>query len=162
MASYEKHFVAFIDFLGFREALRDRARADVILGLLQKLAAFSGDFYAESNEVENGRQSRVRPAISAFSDNIVISYRIGELEKHGISAFAAVCFLQTIVAYIAWNAFEARLLIRGGVAVGLADGSVSFVNDTINLAVWQALGSINGSAVADPGAAETSPLQYMQ
>lgn len=32
----------------------------------------------------------------------------------------------------------------GGVNVGLADGSVGFAGDTINLLVWQALGSING------------------
>ena len=45
----------------------------------------------------------------------------------------------------------------GGVNVGLADGSVGFVNDTINLAVWQALGSINGSSVANPGPEEMNP-----
>ena len=45
----------------------------------------------------------------------------------------------------------------GGVNVGLADGSVGFANDQINLAVWQALGSINGSAVANPGPEEMNP-----
>jgi prepilin-type N-terminal cleavage/methylation domain-containing protein/prepilin-type processing-associated H-X9-DG protein len=45
----------------------------------------------------------------------------------------------------------------GGVNVGLADGSGGFVSDTINLAVWQALGSINGSRVAIPGPEETNP-----
>ena len=33
----------------------------------------------------------------------------------------------------------------GGVNVGLLDGSATFVDDNIDLAVWQALGSINGS-----------------
>jgi prepilin-type N-terminal cleavage/methylation domain-containing protein/prepilin-type processing-associated H-X9-DG protein len=42
----------------------------------------------------------------------------------------------------------------GGVNVGLADGSVGFVRDTINLLVWQALGSINGSG---KNADETNP-----
>jgi prepilin-type N-terminal cleavage/methylation domain-containing protein/prepilin-type processing-associated H-X9-DG protein len=45
----------------------------------------------------------------------------------------------------------------GGVNVGLADGSVGFANDQINLAVWQALGSINGSAIANPNPEETNP-----
>ena len=34
----------------------------------------------------------------------------------------------------------------GGVNVGLVDGSVRFVSETINNAVWQAAGSINGSS----------------
>jgi prepilin-type N-terminal cleavage/methylation domain-containing protein/prepilin-type processing-associated H-X9-DG protein len=45
----------------------------------------------------------------------------------------------------------------GGVNVGLADGSVGFVGNAINLAVWQALGSINGSVVANPGPEELNP-----
>jgi prepilin-type N-terminal cleavage/methylation domain-containing protein/prepilin-type processing-associated H-X9-DG protein len=45
----------------------------------------------------------------------------------------------------------------GGVNVGLADGSVGFASDQINLAVWQALGSINGSAVSDSNPEETNP-----
>ena len=32
----------------------------------------------------------------------------------------------------------------GGVDVGFVDGSGRFVNDTIDIAIWQALGSING------------------
>jgi prepilin-type N-terminal cleavage/methylation domain-containing protein/prepilin-type processing-associated H-X9-DG protein len=43
----------------------------------------------------------------------------------------------------------------GGVNVGLADGAVGFVNDQINHAVWQALGSINGGGTKDPE--ETNP-----
>ena len=32
----------------------------------------------------------------------------------------------------------------GGVNVGMCDGSVQFVADTVGIAVWQALGSIAG------------------
>jgi prepilin-type N-terminal cleavage/methylation domain-containing protein/prepilin-type processing-associated H-X9-DG protein len=42
----------------------------------------------------------------------------------------------------------------GGVNVGLVDGSAGFVNNQINHAVWQALGSINGGAINPE---ETSP-----
>ena len=41
--------------------------------------------------------------------------------------------------------FAASSYHPGGVNVGLLDGSGTFVNDKIDLAVWQALGSINGS-----------------
>lgn len=126
--SYSKHLVAFIDLLGFSEAMRDRERSDSILALLTKLAAFRGDFYAESREIENGRQSLIRPAISAFSDNIVLSYPIDSLVEHGVPLDAVVIFLQKLVAYIAWNAFQCRLLIRGGLAIGDAyhSGGVVF------------------------------------
>jgi prepilin-type processing-associated H-X9-DG protein len=40
--------------------------------------------------------------------------------------------------------YGASSLHPGGVNVGMADGSAAFVSDSINLAVWQALGSING------------------
>ena len=41
--------------------------------------------------------------------------------------------------------------------VGLADGSVGFVSDMINLAVWQALGSINGRR-REPGPKKRTPV----
>ena len=44
----------------------------------------------------------------------------------------------------------ARSAHSGGVNVCLADGSVRFVQDTISLTTWQALGSINGGEVLAP------------
>jgi hypothetical protein len=118
MARYQTHLVAFVDLLGFREALRDSNREDAILSLLRRLSAFQGDFFAESHKMENGHQSRVRPAVSAFSDNIVLSFRLDELDQHALSVDVVILFLQNLVAYIAWNAFQSRLLIRGGLAMG--------------------------------------------
>jgi prepilin-type N-terminal cleavage/methylation domain-containing protein/prepilin-type processing-associated H-X9-DG protein len=45
--------------------------------------------------------------------------------------------------------FAASSYHPGGVNVGLADGSVRFVTDTIDIAAWQALGSINGGETGD-------------
>jgi prepilin-type processing-associated H-X9-DG protein len=45
--------------------------------------------------------------------------------------------------------FAASSYHPGGVNVGLADGSVTFISEVINLAVWQALGSINGSNLGE-------------
>ena len=42
----------------------------------------------------------------------------------------------------------ARSRHPGGVNVGLADGSVHFVNDTVDLQTWRALGSRNGGEVS--------------
>jgi prepilin-type N-terminal cleavage/methylation domain-containing protein/prepilin-type processing-associated H-X9-DG protein len=43
--------------------------------------------------------------------------------------------------------FAAGSYHPGGVNVGLVDGSGRFVNDTIDLSLWQALGSVNGGEV---------------
>jgi prepilin-type N-terminal cleavage/methylation domain-containing protein/prepilin-type processing-associated H-X9-DG protein len=46
-----------------------------------------------------------------------------------------------------WFAYSASSDHGGGVNVGMVDGSVRFVADTINNAVWIAIGSINGNEV---------------
>ncbi|MEI6506113.1 MAG: DUF1559 domain-containing protein [Planctomycetota bacterium] len=47
-----------------------------------------------------------------------------------------------------WN--SARSLHIGGVSTGLGDGSTRFVADAIDLAVWQAYGTIRGREVVEP------------
>ncbi|MDR1271245.1 MAG: DUF1559 domain-containing protein [Planctomycetaceae bacterium] len=46
-----------------------------------------------------------------------------------------------------YTRFSARSWHVGGVNAGLADGSVRFVQDQINLAIWRAVGSTNGSEI---------------
>ena len=47
--------------------------------------------------------------------------------------------------HVSWGSrFAASSFHPGGVNLGLVDGSVRFANDTVNTAVWQALGSISG------------------
>ena len=43
----------------------------------------------------------------------------------------------------------ARSRHSGGVQVGLADGSARFVPDSVDLTVWQAMGSIKGGEVVE-------------
>jgi hypothetical protein len=118
MAAYSRHLVIFLDFLGFSEALKDRARAEPIHHLLTKLSAMAGDFWAQSEKTENGHKSDMRPAISVFSDNIVISFPLDASAEHGLDEGMLAMFLPTFIAYIAWNGFQSRLLIRGGAAIG--------------------------------------------
>jgi prepilin-type processing-associated H-X9-DG protein len=50
--------------------------------------------------------------------------------------------------HVSWGGrFAASSCHPGGVNLGLADGSVRFVTDTVNAGIWQALGSINGDEV---------------
>ena len=43
----------------------------------------------------------------------------------------------------------ARSLHVGGVNVGMADGSVQFVTDSVDLTVWRAMATIAGGEVVD-------------
>jgi len=47
--------------------------------------------------------------------------------------------------------FSARSFHPGGVNVGMADGSVDFVEDLIDHKIWQALGSVNGGEAIPAG-----------
>ncbi|MFM8496697.1 MAG: DUF1559 domain-containing protein [Planctomycetia bacterium] len=53
----------------------------------------------------------------------------------------------------AWSLqnYAARSLHPGGITVGLADGSVRFIGNDIELSMWQALGSINSGEVIGGG-----------
>ena len=75
-AVYEDQFTAFIDFLGFSEISKntDDATRLKVLDLLQSVSALRGEFNPESTTHETGAHSFQRPAISTFSDHIVISY----------------------------------------------------------------------------------------
>ena len=52
------------------------------------------------------------------------------------------------------NTSDAKVTARshhpGGVVSGLADGSVSFATDSVDLAIWQAYGSIQAGEVVNP------------
>jgi len=116
---FQTHIVAFVDLLGFRAAIKQADRSAEILDILKALASFNGEFSAESSRSTEGFQEfQVNSAISAFSDNIVISYNLAEMEKHGIGDLMCLHFIQDLVAFIAWSALKVRLLVRGGVAVG--------------------------------------------
>lgn len=81
-AQYEEHFCAFIDFLGFSEASTelDEATRIKVLRLLLSIASLRSDFSSSVVEREGGAKSyHATPAISTFSDHIVISYALQPL-----------------------------------------------------------------------------------
>src|ERR1700682_3283915 len=73
---YEEQFTAYVDFLGFSEASAktDEATRLKVLDLLLALSALRGEFDVQSRVQESRKTSLIKPAISTFSDHIVISY----------------------------------------------------------------------------------------
>jgi hypothetical protein len=107
---YEEQFTAFVDFLGFSEASTD---IDVetrlkVLALLQSLT--TGTSYA------------ITPAISTFSDHIVVSYPLQPIAaketQETIQVILTLGQFQNLLAMVAAAALEIGFLIRGGATVG--------------------------------------------
>jgi hypothetical protein len=115
----EEHLVAFIDLLGFRSIITasDDARRDQILLLLTSLAEAKGDFKSETKTIDaNTRAQSIRPAISAFSDNIVFSFPAVGLASVGTGPI--ITYLGGDIARIFTLAIGLGCLVRGGIAFG--------------------------------------------
>lgn len=125
-ASFEEHFTAFVDFLGFREAAQelDETRRAELLQLLRSLSLLQGEFSATKNVTDTGTAHYIKPAITTFSDHIVISYPLRTLSEHaGLAegddpSFFIVFQFQQLLGRLAAAALKIGFLIRGGVTIG--------------------------------------------
>jgi hypothetical protein len=122
-ADYEETFTAFVDFLGFSEASRelDHEKRLKVLELLRALVALRSEFSVTAQEGPDGKKYFIRPAISTFSDHIVISFGLETLQKtlsEQVSALIAVQQFADLVSRIAAQALRLGFLIRGGLTIG--------------------------------------------
>lgn len=123
-SQYEDHFTAFIDFLGFADTSTgsDEASRMKILDLLLSLSALRGDFELRTQSHDSGQTNSIRPAISTFSDHIVISFPIAPVrDLHSdeqTGAFLIVNQFVTLLQSIVASALRIGFLIRGGATIG--------------------------------------------
>jgi hypothetical protein len=130
-SKYEEQFTAFIDLLGFRE-FSSRADAESVekrgkvLEFLSSLSALRGDFSfhsMRSSFLENANAVLIKPAISTFSDHIVISYPLAPIcsgtgvEPHFTEALILGQF-NLLLTRIASTALRLGFLVRGGATIG--------------------------------------------
>jgi hypothetical protein len=118
----ENQLLLYIDLLGVGDATNsaDDTNASDILAMLSDLAEMQSAFAVESTPRTDGSSSlTLRPAISTFSDHIVISYPIERLPLQGLGGlqFGLVQFC-TLATLIAASALRRGLLIRGGMTIG--------------------------------------------
>jgi len=125
LIEYEETFTAFVDFLGFSEASReldDTARLKV-LELLRALVDLRSEFSASVTQQQDGSTlNYIRPAISTFSDHIVISFSMKTL-RETVTDTSPVWFLvlpqlTELMSIIASQALRLGFLIRGGATIG--------------------------------------------
>jgi hypothetical protein len=124
---YEETFTAYVDFLGFSEASReldDKAREEV-LRLLLSLVYLRSEFQAAIDPTNDGsRRWSIKPAISTFSDHIVISYGLETLREvapekdEKIIAIIITSQIGRLVSTIAAAALRLGFLIRGAATIG--------------------------------------------
>jgi hypothetical protein len=123
--TYEEHFTAFIDFLGFSEASTksDHNTRLEVLDLLVSLSLLRGEFDIKSTDHGVGTTHHLKPSISTFSDHIVISYPIKPIheragfDEHSTAIFVMYNFEQ-LLSRIAAAALRIGFLLRGGATIG--------------------------------------------
>ena len=121
---FEEHFTAFIDLLGFSEvsAEADSDRRQNVLALLVSLAALRSEFNIESPPDHPGTMY-MKPAVSTFSDHIVISYPFEQIsagngsDESRTARYVFYSF-KSLLTEIARKALSVGLLIRGGATIG--------------------------------------------
>lgn len=116
----KQHLIAFIDFLGFREALRkaDADRQKTILAALREVAEQERNFEVNvDHKSERERTITIHPAISSFSDNILVSYDFERLHLGG-GAWLGLAAIRRLVCALAHRAREFDCLVRGAVTLG--------------------------------------------
>lgn len=121
----KEHFVAYIDLLGFSDSSisADNIITENILELLTSLAALRNEFTIKTEKQNDRKTIDITPAISTFSDHIVISYplektksAVGEKGLGGI--FVILSDFMKLLVRIAAASLRNGFLIRGGAAIG--------------------------------------------
>jgi len=122
---YEEHFTAFIDLLGFRDVSTgtDETTRLKVLAFLVSLAALRGEFDVQSTHDQTGTTTHIKPAVSTFSDHIVISYPLAQITAstgfdESRTALSILFNLNQLLSRIAVAAFAIGFLIRGGATIG--------------------------------------------
>lgn len=123
MTKPEEHLTAFIDLLGMKQAIltADAARTAQIVDFLKKLASMRSDFVKRVEHVDPAtRRVFINPAISTFSDAIVLSWRMADFapDLDPNDPVHAVHNLAVLTGWIAARALSLGFLIRGGSTVG--------------------------------------------
>jgi hypothetical protein len=111
--------IAFIDLLGFREVLAE-ADADLqqtILSALREIAEQERNFEIEvEHKSERERSISIYPAITSFSDNVLISFDLDKVTHGG--AYHGLMVIRNTACALAHRAREFGCLVRGAVTVG--------------------------------------------
>lgn len=122
LPDYQDHLILYIDLLGFSEtSFNDVEKKLAVLKLLKNFAVKKRDSQIECDKNGNGYAIRAQPAISAFSDHVIISYPLKEI-RETLNPSAdwefILSFFEAYIEEIAINALSLGFLVRGGITTG--------------------------------------------
>jgi hypothetical protein len=126
------HITLFMDFIGFSDAVRggDRQRVGELTDLLVWVASNEREFTIDARgEGDGSYKFNTNPNITAFSDNVVISYPFAVEQAVEVEGQAreilkqlwidlVLKHMQEIVGTVAYRSIEIDMLVRGGLSVG--------------------------------------------
>src|SRR3990167_2294781 len=116
---YENCIIAYIDLLGFKEAVADEEKMESILDLLTQFIKQNGDHTPEWGYDTKTNEPIIQSiSSSAFSDHIVISFLVIEDSYEDIRLLMVMQKLQNHIGDIAMTALSKGFLIRGAVTIG--------------------------------------------
>jgi hypothetical protein len=121
---FEEQFTAYIDLLGFKAAVSNEEEDNIskIHGLLTRISKLRSRFAVASDGTESVKTIYITPMITAFSDNIVISYPLKKSCKAmGDTKSTLIAILRKVIhftALVAEDALGIGLLVRGGATIG--------------------------------------------
>jgi len=113
---HSQHVVFFVDLLGTEAAVYGNPqRLSELTKLLKDLKRGEGEFKIHSELASKNSVAAADPAISTFSDHVVISFNLDALRKETESPYRAVISTsKLLIGGLAYRAFAAGFLIRGG------------------------------------------------
>lgn len=123
---YERRIVAFIDILGFKEIVKQSEKYTTKIKLLYSVLEYLKDWETSDKwdlkfvEIEEDAQKkgvdkfdmRGKTNSTSFSDNIVVSVKIGD----NVNEMASTLIVN--LAYIGSILMEKGILLRGGITIG--------------------------------------------
>lgn len=116
---YQDHLIAFIDLLGIKsEICSSDESANKLLHLLDRFAQSRKEFDARITKIKDGHEVNLRPAVSTFSDHIVVSYPLDKLkQEYGLEPHILIFELSSLISRYAIQALACGFLVRGGITI---------------------------------------------
>lgn len=113
----QKRIIAFIDILGFKQALGEPGQFDSIDELIRKIAEINSIHNFNINTYPDGYGMEGKPEVSSFSDHVVVS--ICDRAEDDATVFAGYLeFIILTIAKICDLALLSGFLVRGGMSHG--------------------------------------------
>ncbi len=112
--------LAFVDILGFGKLIENKNHSEKLFAVIENLKNLNTKESRIEHSIEHGNVSVMKaiPALSSFSDCIVISIPIKDVSSSGFALRHAVNILRDIIQQLADSLMFGGYVLRGGITRG--------------------------------------------